>query len=109
MRMKNYFHINGFTLSLALLVLSLASRGFSPGTPEIPSPQKPTLPNSNSIWDARTGVGTTRKLPIVVAFYLEQKLCLVPSSFLGFSTVATMQEAFPCAFAFLKIALPTVI
>ena len=34
-----------------LLVLSLAPRGFSPGTPEFPSPQKPTLPNSNSIWN----------------------------------------------------------
>ena len=52
MRITNFFHINGFSLSLALLVLSLASRGFSPGTPVFPSPQKPTLPNSNSIWDA---------------------------------------------------------
>ena len=49
---KNYFHINGFSLSLALLVLSLTSRGFSPGTPIFPSSQKPTLPNSDSIWDA---------------------------------------------------------
>ena len=32
-----------------LLVLSLALRGFSPGTPVFPSPQKPTFPNSNSI------------------------------------------------------------
>ena len=31
-----------------LLVLSLAPRGFSPGTPVFPSPQKPTFPNSNS-------------------------------------------------------------
>ena len=31
-----------------LLVLSLAPRGFSPGTPVFPSPQKPTSPNSNS-------------------------------------------------------------
>ena len=30
-----------------LLVLSLAQRGFSSGTPVFPSPQKPTLPNSN--------------------------------------------------------------
>ena len=37
-----------------LLVLSLAPRGFSLGTPVFPSPQKPTLPNSNSIWNART-------------------------------------------------------
>ena len=32
-----------------LLVLSLAARGFSPGTPVFPSPQKPTFANSNSI------------------------------------------------------------
>ena len=31
-----------------------APRGFSPGTPVFPSPQKPTLPNFNSIWNART-------------------------------------------------------
>ena len=37
-----------------LLVLSLVPRGFSPGTPVFPSPQKPTLPNPNSIWNART-------------------------------------------------------
>ena len=32
-----------------LLVRSFAPRGFSPGTPVFPSPQKPTFPNSNSI------------------------------------------------------------
>ena len=37
--------ICGFSL---LLVLSLAPRGFSPGTLFFPSPQKPTFPNSNS-------------------------------------------------------------
>ena len=37
-----------------LLVLSLALRGFSLGTLVFPSPQKPTLPNSNSIWNTRT-------------------------------------------------------
>ena len=31
-----------------LLVLSFAPRGFSSDTPVLPSPQKPTLPNSNS-------------------------------------------------------------
>ena len=31
-----------------LLVLSFAPRGFSPGTPVFPSPQKPTFPNSNT-------------------------------------------------------------
>ena len=30
------------------MVLSFASRGFSPGTPVFPSPQKPAFPNSNS-------------------------------------------------------------
>ena len=30
-----------------LLVLSLAARGFSPGTPVFSSPQQPTLANSN--------------------------------------------------------------
>ena len=32
-----------------LLVLVLAPRGFSPGTPVFPSPQKPTFLHSNSI------------------------------------------------------------
>ena len=36
--------ICGLSLSL---VLSLAPRGFSSGTPGYPSPQKPTFPNSN--------------------------------------------------------------
>ena len=31
-----------------LLVFFSAPRGFSPGTPVFPSPQKPTFPNSNS-------------------------------------------------------------
>ena len=31
-----------------LLVLSFAPRGFSPGTPVFPSPQKPTFPKINS-------------------------------------------------------------
>ena len=33
-----------------LLVLFLTPGGFSPGTPAFPSPQKPTFPNSNSMW-----------------------------------------------------------
>ena len=37
-----------------LLVLSLAPRGFSPNSLVFPSPQKLTLPNSNSIWNVRT-------------------------------------------------------
>ena len=36
-----------------LLVLYSAPRGFSPDTPVFPSPQKPTFPNSNWIWNSR--------------------------------------------------------
>ena len=36
--------------SSLLLVHVLAPRGFSPSIPVCPSPQKPTLLNSNSIW-----------------------------------------------------------
>ena len=36
-----------------LLVLFLAPGGFSPGTPVFPSPQLPTFPNSNSIWNCQ--------------------------------------------------------
>jgi len=36
-----------------LLVLVPAPRGFSPGTPAFPSPQKPTFPTSNSIRNPR--------------------------------------------------------
>ena len=35
-------------LSLFVVVLSFAPRGFPPGTPVFPSPQKPTFSNSNS-------------------------------------------------------------
>ena len=46
-----------------LLVLSLAPSGFSPGTPVFPSPQKPTLANSNSIWNARTRLNEFLRTP----------------------------------------------
>ena len=36
-----------------LLVLFSVPRGFSPGPPVFPSPQKPTFPNSNSIWNCQ--------------------------------------------------------
>ena len=36
-----------------LLVLFSAPRGFSPGPPVFYSPQKPTFPNSNSIWNCQ--------------------------------------------------------
>ena len=38
----------GFRRRVLLLVLSLAPRGFSPGSPIFPSPKKPTFLNSNS-------------------------------------------------------------
>ena len=37
-----------------LLVLSFASRGFSPGTLVFPSRLEPTIPKSNLIWNTRT-------------------------------------------------------
>ena len=44
----------GITSGLSfLLVLVLDPRGFSPGTPVFPSPQKPTIPNSNSVRNLR--------------------------------------------------------
>ena len=68
--------LSGFTdsrgvicgLSL-LLVLVLAPRSFSPGSPVFPSPEKPTFPNSNSIRNLRaTGLSPT--LNKVYLFYL---------------------------------------
>jgi len=41
--------IPGPVVTCVVVVLVLAPRGFSPGTPVFPSPQKPTSPNSNSI------------------------------------------------------------
>ena len=60
-----------------LLVLVLAPRGFSPGTPVFPSSQKPTLLNSNSIWKVPRLVGLPRharrldtSIKFVCSFYL---------------------------------------
>ena len=53
--------ISGLNL---LLVLSLAPRGFSPITLVFPSPQKPTLSNSNSIWNTRTRLNEFVRTPI---------------------------------------------
>ena len=47
-----------------LLVLVLSPRGFSPGTPVSPSPQKPTFLNFNSIWNPRA-TGSVVRLPSV--------------------------------------------
>ena len=50
-----------------LLVLVLAPRGFSSGSPVFPSPQKPTFPNSNSIWNPRaTGLSVISLLSVTL-------------------------------------------
>ena len=56
-----------------LLVLVLAPRGFSPGIPVFPSPQKPTFLNSNSIWTQWKKshlVDVPLLIPIYVFIYL---------------------------------------
>ena len=58
-----------------LLVLSFAPRGFSPGTPVFPSPQKPTFPNSNSARnqvdeEPLCGCATSKSLSIYLFIYL---------------------------------------
>ena len=51
----------------SLLVLVLAPRGFSPGSPVFLPPQKPTFPNSNSIWNPRaTGLSVVRLLSVTL-------------------------------------------
>ena len=56
--------------SSLLLVLSFALRGFSPGTPVFPSPQKPTFSNSNltrnQVDEEPPGGSSTSKLLFVV-------------------------------------------
>ena len=56
------------------LVLSLAPRGFSPGIPVFPSPQKPTFPNSNSTRnkvgeEPLSGCATSKSLFIYLFIY----------------------------------------
>jgi len=46
-----------------LLVLSFASRGYSLSTPVFPSSQKPTISNSNSIWNAWTHLNKFIRTP----------------------------------------------
>ena len=60
-----------------LLVLSLAPRGFSPGTPVFPSPQKPTFPNSNSTRnqvdeEPLCGCATSKSLQYLFILLLKQ-------------------------------------
>ena len=63
-----------------LLVLSFAARGFSPGTPVFPSPQKPTFTNSNSTRnqvdeEPLCGYATCKSLFIYYLF-INQYFCL---------------------------------
>ena len=46
-----------------LLVLSLAPRGLSPGTPVFLSPQEPTLRNFSSMWNAGTSFNEFLRTP----------------------------------------------
>ena len=48
-RVEQWWEHPTFEAICGLLVLFLALRCFSPGTPVFPFPQKPTYPNSNSI------------------------------------------------------------
>ena len=60
-----YLGVVGICGLSLLLVLSLAPRGFSSGTPVFLSPQEPTRPNSNSIWNARTHFNEFLKSPSI--------------------------------------------
>ena len=64
--------VSGLSL---LLVLSFAPRGFSPGTPVFPSPQKPTFPNCNSARnlvdeEPFCGCDTSKSLYVIFFIYL---------------------------------------
>ena len=70
---------------ILLLVLSFAPRGFSPRTPIFPSPQKPTLPNSNTTRNVRQeplgACNTSKSLFIYLFIYLFIHLfILLPSA-----------------------------
>ena len=74
-----------------LLVLSLAPRGFSPGTPVFPPPQKPTFPNSNSIWNARTRLNVfSRTLNCFVGKKIQPTYVIT----LGYQTISSVNTNF---------------
>ena len=58
-----------------LLVLFSARRGFSPGTPVFPSPQKPTFPNSNLIWNCQALYHDPLAQVIAQALSVFDKVC----------------------------------
>ena len=60
-----------WVLSLLLLILSFAPRGFSSGTPVFPFPQKTTFPNSSSTTsqadaESPSGWATSKSLIIII-------------------------------------------
>ena len=76
---RSFDSICGLSL---LLVLSLAPRGFSPGSLVFPSPQKPTFPNSNS---TRNQVGeeppcgcATSKSLFIYFLFISLQIMLLP-------------------------------
>ena len=67
-----------------LLVLSFALRGFSPGTPVFPSPQKLTFANSNSIMnrvdeEPLCGCATSKSLLLIIIIIIILLLLLLLS------------------------------
>ena len=82
------------------LVLSLAPRGFSPGTPVFPSPQKTTFPNSNSIrnhvdQESLYGCATSKSLFIYLFIYLFISELLVPLLGVNDATSVSVLSFFP--------------
>ena len=71
-----------------LLVLSLTPRGFSPGTPVFPSPQKPTFPNSNSTRnqvdeEPLCGCATCKSLFIYLFYLFTRRVSKIRGYFAG--------------------------
>ena len=71
-----------------LLVLSLAPRGFSPGTPVFPSPQKPSFPNSNPTRnqvdeEPLCGCATCKSLFIYLFYLFTRRVSKIRGYFAG--------------------------
>ena len=69
-----------------LLVLVLAPRGFSPGIPVFPSPQKPTFLNSNSIWKCPQLVPCAKSIYLFIYSFIYYQLIYLPTLALPSST-----------------------
>ena len=90
-----------------LLVLSLAPRGFSPGTPVFSSPQKPALPNSNSTWsrvDEESPCGcATSKSFFLRAYYILFGLASTTFTYRLINVLWLFN--WPCNFSFLIVTV----